>query len=101
MAAHGMAGDGLARHVGGEIICDHAWQFLRDVAFHLVVLVPRRLCGIDIKSGTAAQFPVIRRIGNRFAARGSIGAHDDHAQLRRRPTIFTFLHHIGMGAGQA
>src|SRR5258708_3085427 len=59
MAAHGMAENARRARTSGQVGCHNLRQFAHDVAFHPIVLRPRRLRRVQIKPRRIAKIPVI------------------------------------------
>src|SRR5690606_29350324 len=68
VAAHRVAGDALARHVGRELGRNQLGEFLLDIGAHAEVLRPRLLRRIDVEARAFAEIVAFLH-GNRGPAR--------------------------------
>ena len=86
MPAHGMAGDALAAHVGGQVLGDQLRQLMLDVGAHAIILRPRLLRRIHVEAGAEAEIVgAFRIVGHALAARAGVGRDQDQAELRGDP----------------
>lgn len=57
MYTHGVARDGHSTRVDWIFFKDQFGEFFHDVSIHFVVVLPSRLCSINIKPCTSAKIP--------------------------------------------
>ena len=101
VAAHGMAHDRLALHVGRQLRRNQPRQFALEVAAHPVVRSPRRLRGVDIEAGPQAEVVgAVRIVRHALAARRGVGRHQHQPELGGDALGAGLHREVLLGAGQ-
>ena len=101
VSAHRMTGNADAIRICGELFGDDVAQFLRDIAFHAVMLRPRRLRCVEIKPGAGAEVPSVGFAGNAGLARAGVHRDQHQAELSGVALRSGFDHEGFFGAGQS
>lgn len=99
VSAHRMTEDADAVWVCGKLFDDDVAQFLRDVAFHAVMLRPRCLRCVEIKPGASAEVPSVGFTGNAGLARAGIHRDQHQAEFGGVALRPGFDHEGFFGAG--
>ncbi len=101
VAAHGMAHDRLARHVGGEMGADQRRQLVLDVAAHPVMGRVGRLGRVEIEARAEAEIVGSGRVvGHVRAARAGIGGDEDQPVFGAGGARLALFGDVGLGAGE-